>query len=519
MINSVLYIIPPALSHRTAEENIGVGYIASYLREKGYNVKIIDAWLENLTIEETNCQIEQYLIKTPCLFVGISTYISNINSVIHIVNHIKRKSSIPIIAGGFGPSFFIEDFLKIGVDFISIGEGEISNYEFCLFAQNKCKLEDVSNIAYYGYDNSIIFNKRIELIKDLDMLPFPARDTMNYAVQRKSSVNILSARGCMGHCDFCSVIAFQKLSKGKIWRERSIKNFVDEIEYLYQKGITFFKVIDDSFIEYPRDAFWCKRLADELEGRNIRARFRGSLIADIVSDDILYHLKRAGFFSFACGIESFAPTALKRFGKRATQQANCRALDLFQKNNLYIQCGLILFDPYTTIDELGVNLYYLKKYTWIITKGIFTELYAAEGTVFTNKLLLDNNGTLKRFNENYKYYIKDKNVNNIYQALKKWHKYHAPIYDLVIDPLTAPKNISPSSMKALYELYLIIHTIDLSVLDDLISIYSQPIEFMLKLIEEKIVLYEGKYKEIQEIALSVYHQEQIIYDGDLNKYL
>ena len=92
------------------------------------------------------------------------------------------------------------------------------------------------------------------MINDLDSIPFPSRDTINSVLERKSSVNILSSRGCMGHCKFCSVIAFQKLSSGEIWRQRSIKNFVDELELLNKQGVDFFKVIDDSFIEYPRDS-------------------------------------------------------------------------------------------------------------------------------------------------------------------------------------------------------------------------------------------------------------------------
>lgn len=47
--NFIILATPAPISHITAEENLGIGYLASTLREKGYNVKIIDGWLMGLT--------------------------------------------------------------------------------------------------------------------------------------------------------------------------------------------------------------------------------------------------------------------------------------------------------------------------------------------------------------------------------------------------------------------------------------------------------------------------------------
>lgn len=519
-MNSVLYIIPPAESHRTAEENLGVGYLASFLRDKGYYIGIIDAWLEKLSLDALYKRINSFFeAQEKVLYVGISTYVSNIEAVKNIARFIKLYYQIPLVAGGFGPSFFPLDFLNIGIDIVSIGEGEITNWELCKYFENKINLQDVSSICFLQ-NGELVNTRKGELVCNLDSLPFPARDTMELVLKRKSSVNILSARGCMGHCSFCSVISFQKLLNGKIWRERSIKNFVDELEMLYKKGVDFFKVIDDSFIEQPRNAEWCDSLANEIEKRNMKVRLRGSLIADCVSDDVLKALKRAGFYSFACGIENFAPSALKRYGKRATQSTNCTALELFKNNNLFVQCGLILFDPYTTLEELWINLHYLKKYDWVITKGIFTELYAASGTRFTNKLLLDSkNGELIRNNENYIYQIYDERVRNIYNTLKQWHKCFSHLYDMVIDPLISPKNISYSSMDKLYNLYIMIHKNDLLFFEKLLMMNdaSEP-EFKYVLHREIDSVF-GLYEKIQHSAKCIYNFEEIVYDGDLNKYL
>ena len=39
-----------------------------------------------------------------------------------------------------------------------------------------------------------------------------------------------------------------------------------------------------------------------------------------------------------------------------------------------------------TFEELKENYEFLREYDWIITKGIFSEMFAADGTLYTEKL-------------------------------------------------------------------------------------------------------------------------------------
>ena len=39
-------------THRTSEENLGIEYLKSSLVKNGYEVEIIDAWLNELEVEE-----------------------------------------------------------------------------------------------------------------------------------------------------------------------------------------------------------------------------------------------------------------------------------------------------------------------------------------------------------------------------------------------------------------------------------------------------------------------------------
>ncbi len=70
----VLCTVAP-VSQRTAEEKIGMGYLAETLRKNNYIVSIIDAWLASLTDD----QIMKLLHKEmPFFAIGFSCYMTNV---------------------------------------------------------------------------------------------------------------------------------------------------------------------------------------------------------------------------------------------------------------------------------------------------------------------------------------------------------------------------------------------------------------------------------------------------------
>ncbi len=238
---------------------------------------------------------------------------------------------------------------------------------------------------------------------------------------------------------------------------------------------------------------------------------------------VIFYLKKAGFFSFSCGIESFSATALERYNKRASVKDNINALRIFKKHMIYVQCGFILFDRLTTIGELKENARYLREFSWVISKGIFTVLYATEGTMFTRRLKDDfknKSNELRRENENYIYSFIDDSVANVYEALNSWQKHYSELYDLVIDPLTAPKDISLNSYEVLYQIYLRIREVDLSILEGLLekNRYNSKI-VSCDYIEKKIMETQEYYEEISVEVSDVYLREKLQYSGIKNKYL
>jgi radical SAM superfamily enzyme YgiQ (UPF0313 family) len=438
----------------------------------------------------------------------------------HILKH--YGSQVPIVVGGYGPTFHAEEFMKSGIDVVVRGEAEQTVLELSQYFETRYPpLETIAGITFMQ-DSQYIQTPIRPLLVDIDSLPFPARDTMHLSMKRRSPIHIMSSRGCAAHCLFCSIVSFMRLAVGPKWRQRSITNFVDELERLVEQGARFFKVIDDSFIEPPRDVEWCAQLADEITKRGFQVRLRGSVRADRINEACVRELARAGFFAFSCGIENFAQSALTRMNKTATFEQSIAALDAFEKYGIYVQAGHILFDYGTTIDELWQNLQLMRRYIWTISKGIFTEMFAAEGTPYTR--LLEKKGILDADPSglgNHTYPVLDAQARCVYYVLKQWHKSHIRIYDKTIDAISAPKALDSWELKLFHPLCIELRSRDLDMFEQLLMMVKggNSEEEVLQFTDQKIQETSSWYKEFERRLDDAYNCTGLTYDAEENLFV
>ncbi len=258
-----------------------------------------------------------------------------------------------------------------------------------------------------------------------------------------------------------------------------------------------------------------------MEQRQIKVNLRGQIRADKVTDSILKNLKRAGFFSFACGIENGSQSALTRMNKKATLEDNKRALELFKKNGYLVQMGYILFDKNTTLKELIENYNFMKEYDFAITKGIFSEMFSAEGTRLNERL--KESGELIESNfisNNNKYQIESIQVKKVYDALKKWHKSHCEVYDMTIDPLTAPKAISKSSMLDFYRYAMFLKRLDLEIFKKILLIIKKNSTLnLIDYVDEEIAKYASSYENVKEQVRILYKKNNLQYHAETNPFI
>lgn len=523
---TVVLITPPSHTHRTAEENLGIGYLASVLRVNKFSVVIIDAWLYNYSIEQLTRKILQ--VKNIFL-IGISCYRSSLDDVKEIIKNLRQSDYHgAVVAGGYGPTFHDIDFLKVGVNIVLKGEAEESIIQLINLLNNqKYQPEDLSSIPGVSWLNQVgqVYSNKAVKINNLDLLPFPSRDTITMNQQMKNPIHLVTSRGCTSNCLFCSIISFDRLAKnGTIWRQRSVSNIIEEIKYLFNEyGVSTFKIVDDSFIEKERNLAWGNNFLNQLQKNNLKIRFRTQVKANVLTDKLVACLKAAGWFSTSIGIENFSELSLSRMNKSASLNNNLEALAILEKNGVYVTMNMILFDHATTWQDLKNNFFYLNKLNWPVTKGLFTEMYAAEGTSYI-RLLKRDNFLLPQTNfMNRQYSMADRRVEIAYTCLKTWHKAHSVIYDHAINPLTAPKDLPNYGYQEYFSVYRPLYKTDLWFFAKLIDFLenddsidlSKALKFSDDLINQTIYIFNQVERKVIDLDLLF----NISYQAEANPFL
>lgn len=519
MKGSVALLTPPSRTHRTAEENLGIGYLAATLRRSGYRVEIIDGWLSGLDHDEI---VAQTTAISDLVLVGISSYRSALEESVRLARDIKDRASIPVIAGGFGPTFFKEDYLRSGFDYVLRGEAEEALVVLVEKIKSGSPLEMVPGVSFMR-NGEVIEGNSPRCVESLDSLPFPARDTLPATIQLKNPISISTSRGCLGNCLFCAVSAFSREHRQqKHWRERSISSIVSELQYLNQQfGAVCFKFVDDSFLEPPRNEQWAIKFAEELRSRDLRITFRTQVRADRLSRRLVEILSSCGWFATSLGVENWSPSALKRMNKSASIMDNEAALHHLEQNRVFVQMGMILFDWDTTLDELRENLDALGRFSWPITKGIFTETYVSSGTP-NEQLLLKRDDVLKKRSTlgHLEYRPRLDIVRVVYEALRLWHKSHSEIYDRAINPISAPKAIEERWYREYHRLCRNLYSMDLVFFQKILELAeSGRVKDILPTTEEEILRSQGQYARIEKEILVLDKNCGIRYEAFPNPFL
>lgn len=394
------------------KENIGVGYLSSFLRTNNINTKIHILNCDDELSEQIN-----FDGRTPFI-VGISVYMHIEQYAYEVAKIIKNKYPKSFIFLG-GPQVINreEDILNTNqfVDAICSGEGEYAVVDIIDKVYNRKPLSECLGITYRNDRGQLIKTGENKIIENLDLIPFPARDI--YEKYPSPYIYVMGSRGCLGHCTFCfDVTSRSKSCKHKV-RNRSGKNIANEVEELYNKfKINSFKFLDSTFEDPGEEGIKkARNFYKEITDRNLSIRFcinsRSELVKNY-SAEYIYMAKQAGLESIYLGIESGNENDLKLYGKIATIQDNIDAVRLIKNECLDLTFGFINFNPYSTIDKLYKNINFLYNYDLpfsIETLLTFLEVFpqtAISKMIIRDRLLYDN------------YEYSDLGINFVFQDFK-----------------------------------------------------------------------------------------------------
>jgi len=315
------------------EPPLWVRLIGGYVRDLGYDVKIIDAAAEGLAFD----QVAERVIDADATLVCVvaeghqpNASTQTMPAVVDTVTAIKhREPYTPVIVTGGFPSSCPNDVMEsCETDYVCVGEGPVTVVGLVrLLRFDDSAVADLSKIP------GLVWREGRATMRSLPapnidvttlngdvwhLLPMDKYRAHNWQVfddpdRRQPYASIYTSLGCPYACAFCCINA---PFGGNGYRMRRPASVVSEVSRLYHAhGVKTFKIVDEMFVLNDRHVKQiCEGLAalDFAEELNFWAYAR----IDTIKPEQLPMLRKAGIRWLALGIES--GSAMVRDGANKT---------------------------------------------------------------------------------------------------------------------------------------------------------------------------------------------------------
>jgi anaerobic magnesium-protoporphyrin IX monomethyl ester cyclase len=309
---------------------LGLLYIASHLKDKGFDVDLFDA-----TFQSMAAFIAYVRDKRPSI-VGLYCNLMTKQNILRMIPVCQEVGST-IILGGPEPASYATEYLNFGAHIVVMGEGELTLEELIphLVKHGRTQLHTIQGIIYQTGDRQVNNTGVRPYIKDLSVQPWPDREAIDMARYLDtwkthhglSSVSLITARGCPYTCTWCSHTVF-----GHTHRRRTVTDVANEVAWIqetYRPDQLWYA--DDVLTIAPR---WFINYAAELKRRALHIPFECISRPDRLDEEIIAALAEMGCSRLWLGSESGSQRILQAM-KRKTEVA-----DLLAKSRMLRQAGI-----------------------------------------------------------------------------------------------------------------------------------------------------------------------------------
>lgn len=358
----ILLIRPPdpfqnsALLSHTRPMNLA--YLAAALRKAGFEPALADFETTPYSINGLKRLLEDF---SPAV-AAVTAMTPTIVSAAALAGDVKLlfPDIVTIVGGSHSsalPELTLTQFQSF--DYVVTGEGEATLAELCMRLLDGGRDNDISGIAFRE-NGGVTLTEPRRLIADLDSIPFPARDLIDYTTQaghssrgfsnRLHSTELFTSRGCPVGCSFCAIQA----TFGRTVRFRDPAAIEDEVRCMVSdQHFNHVVIADDTFTLQPtRAAAIC-----EILGRSAIVSWSCDTRVNTVSLELLKQMKQDGCTKVAFGVESGSQRLLDSMGKGISVAQVRNAVNWARdagipriEGNFIIGC-----DPTETLEELDMT--------------------------------------------------------------------------------------------------------------------------------------------------------------------
>ena len=319
---------------------LGILYLCSHLRQKGFDVEVFDTTFSCREL------LFEYLRTEKPSVLGIYTNLMTRSNVVEIID-VAREAGWTTVVGGSEPGSYALEYLQSGADFVIFGEGELTMEELLTALRSGAQdsVAKINGLASLDSDGNLCQTPPRTQIANLDAQPWPARHAIDIHRYIKTwrdahgtgSINFITARGCPFRCRWCSNTVC-----GQTHRRRNPLLLVDEVDWLLHEYSP--EMVWPSDDVFTINHHWLRDYAAEMKRRSLRIPFECISRADRLSPEMLDLLAELGCFRVWIGSESGSPRILKAMDRGIKLDQVQNSVNLCRERG--IESGLFLMWGY-----------------------------------------------------------------------------------------------------------------------------------------------------------------------------
>ena len=289
---------------------IGPAMVAASLRQEGFEVDLVDADADNLSMDETVERIFEFKPEA----VGLScNYITKHNPTLELARRIKARSDVFVFVGGNHAAAYSEGLLEANgpIDVVLTGEGEPEAPALLRAMSETGSPVGAPGASIFTGGKATLLAKRGH-VDELDALPRAAYDLL--PMEKYGRFELVTSRGCPYTCSFC---ASTEIVGTKV-RLRTPESVVGEIEHLRANyGDRFLWISDDTFTAIKKHAVGISAAMQQVSPA---VKWSCFSTAVTLNDEVLSAMKASGCEYTSIGVETTHPSQKRFVGKRVNDE-------------------------------------------------------------------------------------------------------------------------------------------------------------------------------------------------------
>jgi radical SAM superfamily enzyme YgiQ (UPF0313 family) len=336
------------------EPPLGLAFIAAMLRQRGFDVRLIDS----TTLGYGLPQLQRLIVQWRPQLVGISANTPVYPVALEAARMVKRAApEATVVLGGCHPTVFPQRVIaNPEVDAVVVGEGEQTMAEIAAAVAAGRDLTGIAGVVHRR-DGQVVSEPERPFIEDLDSLPPPAFDLLPLRKYRISlgmarhtpAISMMASRGCPMNCKFCTSPGIWK----RCWRRHSPRYVGEVLQTLaLRHGVRHVQFRDDTFTVNQQ---WVEGICDELLRRGLRLSWDCYSTVSLVREDMARRMKQAGCTCLSMGIESGNDEMLRKYKGTSTDEVR-QKMALLRRVGLQTRLFFMLAPPAERREHLDETL-------------------------------------------------------------------------------------------------------------------------------------------------------------------